>query len=297
MLCYALLLSNRRMALYIINYCVNCCVCKCNTGISTAVVNCNSAGVCVTKCSAGEGNVLNVAYALINLARIDEVLSTSVLNLPRLVLVENTSREAVYKAVAALKNTVVEAEPALVCLDRDRTCAYLLGLPCSEGSHNVSVLAPVLHIGRLRDVHITERCMAAVGRSGEHQILVIYLSREKNTVSVEGQECVLALIEGLEIKCIANADGRLPAVSVAPCYPISVFDPANSRVIAVAPLVYFLGRLVSLLEKYSCRVDVPVNTVIGEASVQSHISLLVVNSENACKLALEGNYSTVEDRV
>ena len=174
------------MALYILHNSVNCCVCKCYAGVCTAVVDSDPAGVSVAECCAGEGNVLNVAYALIYLTGIDEVLCTSVLDLPGLVLVKDASREAVYKAVAALKNTVIEAQPALVCLDRDRACAYLLGLPCSEGSHNVSVLAPVLHIGRLRDIHITEGCMAAVRRTGKNHITVMDLSRKQYCVPVKG---------------------------------------------------------------------------------------------------------------
>lgn len=268
-----------------------------NAGVSAAVVDSNSAGILVAESSAGEGNVLNVANALVDLLRADEVFSTSVLYLPRFVDVEDAGGEAVNKAVAALENAVVEAEPALRSLYRDRACAYLLGLPSLEGAHNVSVLAPVLHIRRLRDVHIAERSMAAVGRTREHQILVVYLSGEHNAVSVERQECVFALIEGLEVKGVANADGGLPAVSVAPGHPISVLDPGNAGVVAVAPLIYLFGRLVSLYELDSFRIYLPVDTVLREACVQLHVSDLIVYTENACELALERNNSAVEDRV
>ena len=102
---------------------------------------------------------------------------------------------------------------------------------------------------------------------------------------------------GFEIICIAYADSWLPAVCITPCYPISVFDEAYSWVIAVAPLIYFFCRLFSLLEHNSCWVDVPVNTVLRETSMESHVSFLIVNTEYACELALKRNYRTVEDRV
>ena len=88
-------------------------------------------------------------------------------------------------AVAALENAVVEYQPALACLDRDRTCTDLLGLPALVGSHNVSVLAPVCHILGVREVHITERCVTTVGRTGEHYVFAVNLSGEENAVSVE----------------------------------------------------------------------------------------------------------------
>ena len=285
------------MRLNVVDNLVNSCERHRNTGVGAAVVDSDSACILIAKSSAGECYVLNVAYALIGFLRADEVLGASVLDLPRLIDVEYASGEAVYKAVAALKYAVIEAQPALGRFYRDRTCAYLLGLPSLEGSHNVSVLAPVLHIGRLRNIHIAERSMTAVGRTGEHQILIVDLSGEEYAVSVKGQECVLALIEGLEIKCVANADGGLPAVSVAPCHPVSVLDPGNSGVIAVAPLIYFLGRLVSLYELDPLGSDIPIKTVVGETYMKLHVSYLIVNTENSCELALERNNSAVEDRI
>ena len=291
----SLYLSDGRMALDVVDNIINSGECHRYACVSAAIVDSDASGIGINQCCAGEGNVLNVAYALVDLLRREKILCAAVLNLPGLVLVENAGGEAVNEAVAALENAVIEAKPALRGLYRNRTCADLLGLPCLEGSHNVSVLAPVLHIGRLGDVHITEGSMAGIGRTGEHQELVVDLSGEENAVSVERQECVLTLIEGLEIVGVADADGRLPAVSVAPGNPVSVLNPANAGVIAVAPLINFLGSLVSLLENDAVGVDIPVDTVLGEAGMELHISHLIVNTENACELALKGNNCTVED--
>ena len=288
------------MVLYILNNFVNRAECHRYTGIGTAVVDSDASGIAVAESSAGECNVLNVAYALVDLTRIEEVFCTAVLYLPGLVDVKNASAEAVNEAVAALKNAVIEYEPAFACLDRDRTCADLLGLPASERSHNVSVVTPVSHIVGLGNVHVAERSMTAVGRTAEHNELVIYLSREEDAVSVEGEECVLALVEFLEILCPAHTDSRLPAVSVAPCDPESVLDPYTAGIVAVLPRICLccLGIIVDPVN--TLFIDVPVDPVLGEAGMDSHISLFVVNSENACELvvaALEGNYCAVEDGV
>ena len=161
----------------------------------------------------------------------------------------------------------------------------------------MSVLAPVLHVGGLGDVHIAEGGMTAVGGTAEHHELVIDLPGEQYAVSVEGQEGVLALIEGLEIVGVADADGGFPAVGVAPGHPVSVLDPAYAGIVAVAPLVYFLGGLVGLNEYDAVGSEIPVDAVLGEAGVELHVPCLVVNAEHARELAVIGNYCAVEYRV
>ena len=139
--------------------------------------------------------------------------------------------------------------------------------------------------------------MSAVGRTAHHHVLAVDLSGEHNAVSVEGEVCVLKLCEGLEIVGVSDTDGRLPAVSVAPCYNVLVFELANSGVVAVLPLSN-LGDIA--LKVDSLLVDVPVDTVLGEANVKLHVSLSVVNSENACELVvavLERYNGAVEDGV
>ena len=113
------------MLLNVINNLVNGAECHRNTGIGTAVVDCDSSRISVAESCAGEGNVLNVAYTFVILSGVEEIFSAAVLNYPGLVDIEDSCAEAVNIAVAALENAMVEYEPAFACFNRDRTCAYL----------------------------------------------------------------------------------------------------------------------------------------------------------------------------
>ena len=62
-----------------------------SAGISATVVDSDSACISVAECCAGECNVLNVAYALIILSGVGKVLSATILNLPGLVDVKDSS--------------------------------------------------------------------------------------------------------------------------------------------------------------------------------------------------------------
>ena len=158
----------------------------------------------------------------------------------------------------------------------------------------MSVLAPVCHILGVGQVHVAERSVTGVGRTGEHYILAVDLSREQNAVSVEGQVCVLHLVEFLEVLGPAHADSGLPGD------PESVLDPYAAGIVAVLPRISLCGLGIVVDPLYLLRVDVPVDAVLGETSVDSHVSFLVVNTEYACEVALvafEGNYCGVEDGV
>ena len=122
------------MILYIVHYFVNSAECHRYAGIGTAVVDRDTSCISVAERGTRECYVLNIAHALVKLTRIEKILCAAVLNLPRLVDVENARTEAVNKAVAAFENAVIEYQPAFACLDRDRTCADLLGLPASQRS-------------------------------------------------------------------------------------------------------------------------------------------------------------------
>lgn len=213
MLFYALR-SNLAVVIEEVHNIINGCECKCGAGICAAVVDADSSGVSVNEVSAGECNCVGITNELIVLLRAEEVGSTSLENLPRLVLIEESCGEAIYIAVAGSKYTVVENEPAAIGLYRNRTCAHLSGFPALGGTHYVSVLAPECEVGRLADEHIAERSVSAVGRTAHHHVLAVDLSGEHNAVSVEGEVCVLKLCEGLEIVGVSDTDGRLPAVSV-----------------------------------------------------------------------------------
>ena len=79
------------MLLNVVYNLVNSCECHAYAGISTTVVDSDSACISVAECCTGECNVLNVAYALIILSGVEKVLSATILNLPGLVDVEDSS--------------------------------------------------------------------------------------------------------------------------------------------------------------------------------------------------------------
>ena len=79
------------MLLNVVYNLVNSCECHAYAGICTTVVDSDSTCISVAECCAGECNVLNVAYALIILSGVEKVLSTTILNLPGLVDVEDGS--------------------------------------------------------------------------------------------------------------------------------------------------------------------------------------------------------------
>jgi len=163
----------------------------------------------------------------------------------------------------------------------------------------VSVLAPECEVRRLRNEHIAERSMTAVGGTAHHHIHTVDLSGEHNAVSVERQVGVFKLLESNEVLGDSNTDSGLPTVSVAPGNDISVLalELAYSGIVAVLPLTN-LGDIA--LKMDSLLIDVPVDTVLGETNVELHVTLSVVNSEYACELVValyKRNNGTVEDGV
>ena len=83
--------SNTAVLLNVVYNLVNSCECHAYAGICATVIDSNSACIGIAECCAGECNVLNVAYTLIVLSGIEEVLSATILNLPGLVNVEDSS--------------------------------------------------------------------------------------------------------------------------------------------------------------------------------------------------------------
>lgn len=96
------------MVLCVFNNLVNCCECHRNAGVSTTIVDCDSACVSIAESCAGECNVLNVTDAFVCFTGIEKVFRATILNDPGLVDVEDASAKAVNKAVAAFENAVVE---------------------------------------------------------------------------------------------------------------------------------------------------------------------------------------------
>ena len=155
----------------------------------------------------------------------------------------------------------------------------------------MAVASPKLHVGRLAVEDITERCVTGVARTREHSEVAVDLLREQYAVTVVRQECVLELMECLEVLCPSDADSR-SVVAVAPCYIVAVLDEANARVVAVYPLA---DLLVVALEAERLLIDVPVHTVFRETYVEHHAAVGVVATEYTCEALTERNYCTVED--
>ena len=79
------------VSLYVLNNFLSVAERHAYAGVSAAVVDSDTSGVLVAESCAGECNVLNVAYALIILSGVEKVLSATILNLPGLVDVEDSS--------------------------------------------------------------------------------------------------------------------------------------------------------------------------------------------------------------
>ena len=265
--------------------------------VGASVVDGYAACLGVVQFCAGEADVGHVAGELIDLAGCNEVWAAAIDGLPGLLKVEQGRAEAVDVAIAGAEHAVVEQQPAFAGLDGDGAGANLHALPGAHlegcGSHDVAVLAPEAHVGRLAVEDITERCVARIGRTGEHGEVAAYLFGEEHAVAVVGEEGVLKLMEGLEVLGPGYADGG-SVVAVAPGDVVLVLDLADAGIVAVDPLSYFL---VVAFEAQGFRVDVPLLAVGREAYVEHHAAVGVVAAEDAGEAFAEGHYGTVEDAI
>ena len=106
MLFYALR-SNLAVVIEAVHNIINGCECKCGAGICAAVVDADSSGVSVNEVSAGECNCVGITNELIVLLRAEEVGSTSLENLPRLVL--RFWRDIVIKFLRKAELSIIKA--------------------------------------------------------------------------------------------------------------------------------------------------------------------------------------------
>ena len=192
---------------------------------------------------------------------------------------------------------MIEHQPSLFGKERHRPGADLGALPCAVGErshfHQATVLAPVFHVGTEGNEYVAERRMAVVARARHHGKASVETLWEEHAVAVERQECVLALIECLEVESIAYADGRA-VISVAPCDPVTVLNPCDTRVIFVFAVDHF-G--VARLEFYRLVGNVPVHAVLGESHINVHLHGLVVATEHSGIAVAERHDGTVENTV
>ena len=127
----------------------------------------------------------------------------------------------------------------------------------------MAMLSPVHQVGRFAVEDVSERSMSRIARATEHGKVAVDLLGEHHTVAVVGQESILQLVEGLEIKRVGHANGW-PMIAVTPCNVVAVVDKAHARVVTIHPLT---NLFVVTLKTEWFFVDVPFYTVITETNV------------------------------
>ena len=211
--------------------------------VGAAIVNSHAARLGVVELSAGEADVRNIAREFVLLLRGDKVGTAAIDGLPRLVKVEQRGAKAVHVAIARVEYAMVEEQPALTGLDGDGASTNLHALPGahleSSRSHNMAMLAPEAHVGRLAVEDVAKGSMASVRGTREHGVVAINLLGEEYAVAVVRQESVLELMEGHEVGSPGHADGRA-VVAVAPGNVVLVLYLAHAGVVAVHPVAYLL---------------------------------------------------------
>ena len=264
-------------------------------GVSSAIIYGHL--VAIAQGGTGEYDIGHIACQFVGCGGCQEVVERAVEHLLGIVEVKQGCSHRIAIAIAGADDAVVEQQPTFFGLDGHTAGSNLEALPCAllEGRHlhHAAVLAPVFHVGTITDVNVAEGCVAVVAGAREHGIAAANLLGEEHAVAVEGQEGVLALIEGIEVESVADTDGRA-MVTVAPGNPIAVFYPRDARVVFVVGL-YHLG--IASLPLNGLVVDVPMNAVLAETSEDVHLHLLVVAAEYASISILEGNDCAVEDAV
>ena len=123
----------------------------------------------------------------------------------------------------------------------------------------MSVFAPVYHIRALTDKDISERCMSAVGRTGQHHEIAVYFSGEQYGVTVKGKERILDSYKRLEIRGFRNTDGCAVEI-LTPDDIVGIFYLYQSGIICInrhERLAFFIYELDLILIK------IPVNSILA----------------------------------
>ena len=80
--------------------------------------------------------------------------------------------------------------------------------------------------------------MSGVAGARKHCKMPINLPREEYSIAVVRQECVLNLMESLEVERVSHAYGRAE-ITITPCYIVAIFNETDPRIIAIDPLTDF----------------------------------------------------------
>ena len=135
--------------------------------------------------------------------------------------------------------------------------------------------------------------MACVRRTRKEGVVAVDLAREHHSVAVVWEECVLKLVEWLEVLCPCHSDGR-SGVAVAPCDIVLVLELAYAWVIAVHPFPYL--RDVAL-ELEGLRVELPVDAVLSKSRMEGHPDVGVIHTEHTCISVSKRHYGRIEYAV
>ena len=141
------------------------------------------------------------------------------------------------------------------------------------------MFTPVFHIRTVADINVTERSVSVITRTAQHCIFTIDFLREQNSVSVEWQECIFALIKFFEVECISDSDSW-SMITITPCNPVTVFNPGNARIVFI---FRFDHISITSLELNRFMVYFPIYTILAESCKNVHLYSFVVATENSCK--------------
>jgi len=243
--------------------------------------------------SAGEHDILNVADLLVRQLRRHQVGFGSGYNLPRLFEVQQRRAPVVHISVATSKNSMINQKPTLTGFNRDWTCPDLCALPRLLGTHDESVSPPVDEILALRKENVPERSVTPIAGAAQEHVTSTNPTREKDAVAIVGQQRVLNHGEGLEVVGISETDRR-SMIAIAPRDVVAIFDPHDARVVTV---LGFADVMIGNIPFNRSWVDVPIEPILTDSSVESHLALTIVASEYPREPISELNRSRVEDGV
>ena len=210
--------------------------------VRPAVVDGEAIGREIDERRAGEDDVRHVTDLLVRHLGREEVVAGTGDHTPGLVEVEQSRPHRIDEPVARREDAVVDHEPPLVRLDRDRACADLRRLPApAPRPEDVPVAAPVDQVGALGEEDVAERRVAVVARPAQHQVAPSDPAWEEDPVAVEGEVGVVELVEGHEVVGRRNSD-RGAVVAVAPGHVVPVLEPRHARVVGVLERPLDLGN-------------------------------------------------------
>jgi len=246
------------------------------------------------KCGTGEADIRHIPDTLIELLRRDEVCPTASSYLPGLILIEDSRAEGVHITIGTTEHSVVDEQPALRGLDGDRTCPDLETLPGTylkvRRRHHMAMMSPELQIRRLAVKYVTKGGMAVVTWTTQHGVATIDLTREEDAIAIKRQECILQLMEGLEVLRPRYSDGR-SMIAIAPRDIVATIDLCHARVVSIDPLPH-LGDVA--LEVDLIRRDVPGESILAKSHVETHPPIGVIAPEDTGKPVPKRDDGTID---